>query len=416
MAPVRSSAELRRASDAADPTPSASDAEKAGLEYVNDGEPGIRRQKRGTGFTYLLDSSGKTVRDPYAMARIRSLAIPPAWTDVWICASEHGHLQATGRDAKGRKQYRYHVDFIAVRDSAKYERLVEFAKALPAVRESIDEQMALPGLPREKVLATIVHLLDSTLIRVGNDAYARDNASYGITTLRNSHVKVEGGELRFQFKGKSGKSWRVTVRDRRVAKIIRSCQELPGQHLFRYLDEDGNALRITSTDVNDYLRDTDRVRDHGQGFPHLGRHRAGGEPAAGDRKARQRDRRQAPDPRGIASGGGAARQHGRDLPQVLRPSQRAGSFHGGHAAPAPPRGQRQRVAPGRSGDAALPAAREPSPAPPAAGWDWRAPVPSPWPPDRPRHRPADDRTRGARRCRSRSAAAPCPAGNRCGRD
>jgi DNA topoisomerase I len=251
---MRSSADLRRVSDAADPTPSASDAEKAGLEYVNDGEPGIRRQKRGTGFTYLLDSSGKTVRDPYAMARIRSLAIPPAWTDVWICASEHGHLQATGRDAKGRKQYRYHVDFIAVRDSAKYERLVEFAKVLPAVRESIDTQMALPGLPREKVLATIVHLLDNTLIRVGNDAYARDNASYGITTLRNSHVKVEGADLRFQFKGKSGKSWRVTVRDRRVAKIIRSCQELPGQHLFRYLDEDGNVLRISSTDVNDYLR------------------------------------------------------------------------------------------------------------------------------------------------------------------
>jgi DNA topoisomerase-1 len=250
---MRSSADLRRATDAADPPPSASDAEKAGLEYVNDGEPGLRRQRRGTGFTYL-DSNGKTVRDPYALARIRSLAIPPAWTDVWICASENGHLQATGRDAKGRKQYRYHVDFTAIRDSAKYERLVEFAKALPAAREAIAKQMALTGLPREKVLATIVHLLDSTLIRVGNDSYARDNASYGITTLRNSHVKVAGGELRFQFKGKSGKSWRVTMRDRRVAKIIRSCQELPGQHLFQYLDEAGNAFRITSTDVNEYLR------------------------------------------------------------------------------------------------------------------------------------------------------------------
>ena len=250
---MRSSADLRRATDATDPPPSASDAEKAGLEYVNDGEPGLRRQRRGTGFTYL-DSNGKTVRDPYALARIRSLAIPPAWTDVWICASENGHLQATGRDAKGRKQYRYHVDFTAIRDSAKYERLVEFAKALPAVREAIAKQMVLSGLPREKVLATIVHLLDSTLIRVGNDSYARDNASYGITTLRNSHVKVAGGELRFQFKGKSGKSWRVTMRDRRVAKIIRSCQELPGQHLFQYLDEAGNAFRITSTDVNEYLR------------------------------------------------------------------------------------------------------------------------------------------------------------------
>lgn len=250
---MRSSADLRRATDATDPPPSASDAEKAGLEYVNDGEPGIRRQRRGTGFTYL-DSSGKTVRDPYALARIRSLAIPPAWTDVWICASENGHLQATGRDAKGRKQYRYHVDFTAIRDSAKYERLVEFAKALPALRAAVAKQMALSGLPREKVLATIVHLLDSTLIRVGNDSYARDNASYGITTLRNSHVKVAGGELRFQFKGKSGKSWRVTVRNRRVAKIIRSCQDLPGQHLFQYLDEAGDAFRITSTDVNEYLR------------------------------------------------------------------------------------------------------------------------------------------------------------------
>lgn len=250
---MRSSADLRRAAEVADWPPSASDAEKAGLEYVNDGEPGIRRQKRGTGFTYV-DSRGKTVRDPHDLARLRSLAIPPAWTDVWICASEHGHLQATGRDAKGRKQYRYHADFIAVRDSAKYERLVEFARSLPTVRERIKAQMALPGLPREKVLATIVHLLDNTLIRVGNDAYARENDSYGITTLRNGHVKISGAELRFQFKGKSGKTWRLTLRDRRVAKIIRSCQELPGQQLFQCLDEAGNVLRVASTDVNDYLR------------------------------------------------------------------------------------------------------------------------------------------------------------------
>src|SRR5262245_40452704 len=233
--------------------PTASDAEKAGLEYVSDEEPGLRRRRSGKGFVYL-DTAGKTLRDPYDAARIRSLAIPPAWTDVWICANEHGHLQATGRDAKGRKQYRYHADFIAVRDSAKYERLVEFAKALPAMRATIADQMALPGLPREKVLATIVHLLDSTLIRIGNDAYARENNSFGITTLRSSHVKVAGGELRFQFKGKSGKSWRVTVRDRRVVKIIRSCQELPGQQLFQYLDDDGNPLRVTSTDVNEHLR------------------------------------------------------------------------------------------------------------------------------------------------------------------
>ncbi|HEY3148491.1 MAG TPA: DNA topoisomerase IB [Dongiaceae bacterium] len=252
---MRSGADTEPAITPAEPAspPTVGAAEKAGLEYVNDDEPGLRRQRRGSGFSYL-DSAGKTVRDPYAIARVRSLAIPPAWTDVWICASENGHVQATGRDAKGRKQYRYHVDFTAIRDSAKYERLVAFATALPALRTAVAAHMALPGLPREKVLATIVHLLDSTLIRVGNDSYARDNDSYGITTLRNSHVKVAGGELRFQFKGKSGKSWRVTVRDRRVARIIRSCQDLPGQHLFQYLDEAGNAPRVTSTDVNEYLR------------------------------------------------------------------------------------------------------------------------------------------------------------------
>lgn len=252
---MRSAVQALKASNAMEtlPPPTAWDAEKAGLDYVNDGEPGIRRQKRGKGFVYL-DSDGSKLRDPYAMARIRSLAIPPAWTDVWICASENGHLQATGRDAKGRKQYRYHVDFVAIRDSAKYERLVEFAGTLPALRSTVAAQMALPGVPREKVLATIVHLLDSTLIRIGNDSYARENDSYGITTLRDSHVKINGGELRFQFKGKSGKSWRVTMRDRRVARIVRSCQELPGQHLFQYLDGQGDVLRVTSTDVNAYLR------------------------------------------------------------------------------------------------------------------------------------------------------------------
>ncbi|WP_119303765.1 DNA topoisomerase IB [Dongia deserti] len=236
-----------------EPSPIAGDAERAGLEYVNDDDPGIRRQKRGKGFVYL-DSNGKPVRDPYTRARIRSLAIPPAWTDVWICASENGHLQATGRDAKGRKQYRYHVDFIAIRDSAKYERLVDFAKSLPALRAEVARRMALPGLPSEKVLATIVHLLDVTLIRIGNDSYARENNSYGVTTLRDSHVRINGSELRFHFKGKSGKAWRLTMRDRRIAKIIRSCQELPGQHLFQYLDEKGDVLRVTSTDVNDHLR------------------------------------------------------------------------------------------------------------------------------------------------------------------
>jgi DNA topoisomerase-1 len=252
---MRSGAETPEAGEPPSlPPPTAGDAQKAGLEYANDGEPGFRRRRRGKGFAYL-DSSGKILRDPYAVARIRSLAIPPAWADVWICASGNGHLQATGRDARGRKQYRYHPDFTAIRDSAKYERLIAFAKALPAMRDAIATHMGLPGLPREKVLATIAHLLDITLIRVGNDSYARDNDSYGITTLRNSHVRVTGGELRFQFRGKSGKSWRLTMRDRRVAKIIRSCQDLPGQHLFQCLDEAGNVLRVTSTDVNEYLRD-----------------------------------------------------------------------------------------------------------------------------------------------------------------
>jgi DNA topoisomerase-1 len=250
---MRSAIQALKANDAMETLPLAGDAEKAGLEYVNDEEPGIRRQKHGKGFVYL-DSDGRKVRDPYAMARIRSLAIPPAWTDVWICASESGHLQATGRDVKGRKQYRYHIDFIAIRDSAKYERLVEFAKSLPALRAAIATQMTLPGLPREKVLATIVYLLDSTLIRIGNDAYARDNESYGITTLRDSHVRINGGELRFHFKGKSGKTWRLTMRDRRIAKIVRSCQDLPGQHLFQYLDDKGDVQRVTSTDVNEFLR------------------------------------------------------------------------------------------------------------------------------------------------------------------
>jgi DNA topoisomerase-1 len=252
---MRSAGQALKASDAAETplSPHAEDAERAGLEYMNDGEPGIRRQKRGKGFAYL-DSSGRTVRDPYVRARIRSLAIPPAWTDVWICASENGHLQATGRDAKGRKQYRYHPDFVAIRDGAKYERLVEFAKSLPALRAAVAKQMAKPGLQREKVLATIVHLLDSTLIRIGNDSYARENDSYGITTLRDSHVKIDGGALRFQFKGKSGKTWRLTLHDRRIARIMRSCQELPGQHLFQYLDDNGAALRVTSTDVNGHLR------------------------------------------------------------------------------------------------------------------------------------------------------------------
>jgi len=229
-------------------------AESAGLTYVSDEEPGIRRKKAGTGFTYVRPGGGK-VEDEATLNRIRRLAVPPAYTDVWICAKANGHIQATGRDAKGRKQYRYHPDFRAIRESTKYEHMLEFAKSLPAIRETIAEHMALRGLPREKVLATVVDLLEKTLIRVGNDDYAKQNKSYGLTTLKNQHVAVNGSELRFQFKGKSGKVWRLKVKDRRIAKIVRACQDLPGQELFQYIDEDGERRDVTSSDVNDYLRE-----------------------------------------------------------------------------------------------------------------------------------------------------------------
>lgn len=229
-------------------------AEKAGLIYVTEDTSGLTRRRAGTGFAYL-DANGKAVRDKAKLARIRALAIPPAWEQVWICADADGHLQATGRDAKGRKQYRYHADFRAAQDNVKYDRLPDFAVALPALRARIDQDMSARGLTRHKVLATIVHLLDTTLIRIGNAEYARDNASYGLSTLRDKHVQVNGSSLRFQFRGKSGKTWRLHVQDRRVAKIVRSCQELPGQQLFQYLDEDGAQQRVTSTDVNAYLRE-----------------------------------------------------------------------------------------------------------------------------------------------------------------
>ncbi|KAA2244344.1 DNA topoisomerase IB [Salinarimonas soli] len=229
-------------------------AESAGLRYVSDEEPGIRRRKAGTGFAFL-NPNGSRVTDAATLERIRSLAIPPAYTDVWICSKANGHLQATGRDAKGRKQYRYHPDFREVRESAKFEHIVEFAKALPGLRARIAQDMAGRGLSREKVLATVVHLLETTLIRIGNDDYAKQNKSYGLTTLRNRHVKVDGAALRFSFKGKSGKTWRLDVKDRRIAKVVRACQDLPGQDLFGYLDEDGQPRDVTSADVNAYLKE-----------------------------------------------------------------------------------------------------------------------------------------------------------------
>ena len=229
-------------------------AAAAGLRYVSDSRPGLRRRPRGRQFRYL-DANGRGLSDTSTIGRIRSLAIPPAWSDVWICPFADGHIQATGRDARGRKQYRYHPRFREVRDQTKYQHVIAFARCLPAIRKRARADMARPGLPREKVLATVVYLLDKTLIRVGNDDYARQNGSYGLTTLKNGHAEVTGTEVRFHFVGKSGKQWTTRIRDRRVAKIIRACQDLPGQELLQYRDEDGTIRDVTSTDVNSYLRE-----------------------------------------------------------------------------------------------------------------------------------------------------------------
>lgn len=229
-------------------------AESAGLIYLTDEEPGIRRRRSGQGFRYT-DAEGKPVRDEKTLERIRKLAIPPAYGDVWICPDPRGHIQATGRDAKGRKQYRYHDRFREVRDSSKYEHMLEFAAALPAIRARIDEHLRLPGFPREKVLAAVVRLLETTMIRVGNEDYARQNKSYGLTTLRDRHVKVNGAELKFRFKGKSGKEWRLSLKDRRIAKIVKASQDLPGQRLLQYIDEDGERREVSSGDINAYLRE-----------------------------------------------------------------------------------------------------------------------------------------------------------------
>jgi DNA topoisomerase-1 len=229
-------------------------AREAGLRYVTDAGPGIRRQRSGRGFSYRLPD-GTLLRDADTLRRLRSLAIPPAWTEVWICPRDTGHIQATGRDARGRKQYIYHPDFRSLRETGKYAALPAFARLLPAIRSRVAADMARPGLPRDKVVATIVHLLERTLIRIGNADYAAQNGSHGLTTLTRRHVKVESGVLRFRFTGKSGKSWDLQLHDRRVLKVIRACQELPGQELFRYRSDDGAVLAVSSADVNEYLRD-----------------------------------------------------------------------------------------------------------------------------------------------------------------
>jgi DNA topoisomerase-1 len=229
-------------------------AKAAGLRYVSDDRPGIRRKKRGKGFTYL-DPQGQTVRDPKVLERIAKLVIPPAWTDVWICVQANGHLQATGRDARGRKQYRYHPEWRTVRDETKFGKMIVFGDALPKIRARADEDLSRRGLPREKVLAAVVKLLETTLIRVGNREYMKQNNSFGLTTLRDRHVEIEGSRLYFEFRGKSGKEHSVEIQDRRLARVVKQCRDLPGQTLFQYLDDDGVRQSITSEDVNSYLRE-----------------------------------------------------------------------------------------------------------------------------------------------------------------
>jgi DNA topoisomerase-1 len=239
------------------PFPAAPDpvesARAAGLHYTTDTKPGISRRRSGRGFVYIAPS-GKRVRDPGELDRIRQLVIPPAWTDVWICPDPRGHLQATGRDARARKQHRYHPRWREVRDETKYHRMIGFARALPAIRRRTAADLRKPGLKLEKVVAAVVQLLEKTLIRVGNDEYARQNRSFGLTTLRDGHVEVKGGRVRFAFRGKSGVEHEVDLDDRRLARVVRQCQDLPGYDLFQYLDESGERCTIGSSDVNEYLR------------------------------------------------------------------------------------------------------------------------------------------------------------------
>jgi DNA topoisomerase-1 len=228
-------------------------ARDAGLRYMTDRGPGIRRLKSGKGMRYL-DPDGRPVRDPATLSRIKALAIPPAWTKVWISSSPDGHIQATGRDDRGRKQYRYHAKWLTMRDESKYGRMLAFGRALAKIRRATGRDLKLVGLPPRKVLAALVRLLETTLIRVGNDKYARDNNSFGLTTMRDRHAKIEGGTLRFQFRGKSGINHTVAINDRRLAQVVKRCQDLPGQDLLQYIDDEGHVCDIGSDDVNEYLR------------------------------------------------------------------------------------------------------------------------------------------------------------------
>jgi DNA topoisomerase I len=232
----------------------AGDAKAVGLRYVCDDSAGIRREMGPLGFRYR-DAHGRLIRNAAELKRIRALVIPPAWTDVWICPDPRGHLQATGRDNRGRKQYRYHPAWRASRDETKFDRMAAFAAVLPKIRARTCADLSKPGLPRDKVLATVVQLLEKSLIRVGNEEYAKANRSFGLTTLHDRHVDVKGGALRFQFRGKSGVKHAVDVTDPRLARIVKQCRDLPGQQLFQYVDDDGGVQNIASSDVNDYLRE-----------------------------------------------------------------------------------------------------------------------------------------------------------------
>ncbi len=230
------------------------EARRAGLRYTSDARPGIRRRPSGRGFVYL-NASGRCIRDRHTLARLKRLAIPPAWREVWICPHANGHLQATGRDARGRKQYRYHADWRAGRDATKYDRMIAFGKVLPRIRRRVKHDLSRPGLPREKVLAAVTRLLETTLIRIGSDEYARTNGSFGLTTLRNRHVRTRGARCTFSFRGKSGKFHVIDIESARLARIVRRCRDLPGQELFAYRDGTGRIVDVTSTDVNAYLRE-----------------------------------------------------------------------------------------------------------------------------------------------------------------
>jgi DNA topoisomerase-1 len=251
--PNTATARAASAADSAVLAASLAAARTAGLRYVNDGMPGIRRERHALGFRYL-DPNGRVIRDRSQLRRIHALVIPPAWQEVWICPTADGHIQATARDARGRKQYRYHPRWRAVRDAHKYGRMAAFGAALLRIRARTRRDLAVPGLPREKVLAAVVRLLADTLIRVGNESYARQNGSFGLTTFRDRHAEIDGAQIRFRFRGKSKKEHLIAINDQRLARVVRSCQELPGQTLFQYRGADGELQTIGSTDVNAYLR------------------------------------------------------------------------------------------------------------------------------------------------------------------